>query len=83
MPSGGSLKSLFDLRDSDCAMEKQAKWYDHESDLLALSKAFPNAVIHVNGIGEGFDDIWTKHFQDGKHYKEDVYLPKYNPALLQ
>jgi hypothetical protein len=83
MPSGGSLKSIFDLRNSDCAMETQAKWHDHESDLLTLSKAFPNVVIHVNGIGEDFDDIWSKHFQNGRHYKEDVHFPKYNPLLLK
>lgn len=50
------------------------KWYDHESDLIDISKRFPNNVFRLQGHGEGDGygdvDIWVKFFRNGEYYME-------------
>lgn len=41
-------------------------WYEHEKDILALSKEHPNLLFHLQGEGEESGDIWKKWFRNGK-----------------
>lgn len=42
------------------------KWYDHDEDMLALSKAFPNIVFVLTGEGEDRDDNWISYYKNGQ-----------------
>ncbi len=41
-------------------------WYDHEEDMLALSKQFPQILFELECQGELPDDLWRQFFQNGK-----------------
>ena len=43
-----------------------AKWYDHETEMQAISAAFPDHVFEVEGVGEEYPDIWVQRFHAGK-----------------
>lgn len=43
----------------------QVKWYNHEKDMIEVSKKFPAATIQVDGVGEEYPDIWRKWFRNG------------------
>ena len=44
----------------------EVKWYDHEIDMKALSKQFPDFLFELRGQGEENADIWLKWFFRGK-----------------
>ena len=41
------------------------KWYEHESDMVALSKEHPDVLFIVDGSGEEHGDVWRKYFKRG------------------
>ncbi len=41
-------------------------WYDHEEDMLVISKQYPETTFKLSGEGEENDDIWAKFFKKGK-----------------
>lgn len=45
---------------------ESVKWYEHERDMLKLSKDFPNVIFILKGEGEDAGDIWYKYFKNGK-----------------
>ena len=54
------IKSFSSLRNDSM------KWYDHDKDMLALSKAFPNIVFVLTGEGEERDDNWISYYKNGQ-----------------
>jgi hypothetical protein len=42
------------------------KWYDHEDDMRAYSKAFPDLVFELTGDGEEAGDNWREYYKAGK-----------------
>lgn len=42
------------------------KWYEYEEDMIALSKAYPNAMFMLHGDGEDSMDIWNLYCLNGK-----------------
>ena len=42
------------------------KWYDHEADMIALSKEYPNVVFVLDGEGEERDDNWRLFVHNGE-----------------
>lgn len=44
------------------------KWYDHRETMLTISKTFPLYEFYLEGEGEERDDIWIKHFKNGKMF---------------
>lgn len=44
---------------------EECKWYDHEADLRAISKKFPEALFRLQGKSEDHN-MWVKYFQNGK-----------------
>jgi len=46
--------------------ERNGTWYDHESDMKAISLRYPEIIFQLNGVGEEHLDIWRKYFKGGK-----------------
>lgn len=44
----------------------ECKWYDHEADMLEMSRKFPEALFELTGEGEDSGDMWRKYFRNGK-----------------
>jgi hypothetical protein len=44
----------------------QCKWYDHESDMRAISAKHRGVVFTLHGEGEEGGDLWNKYFLNGK-----------------
>ncbi len=55
--------------------EEGRKWYEHEADLMRVSKRVPDLYFCVEGQGEDGDDLWRKHFCNGGCRREKVPPP--------
>ena len=42
------------------------KWYDHQGDMITLSKEFPEVMFMLEGEGEERDDNWRLFVQNGE-----------------
>ena len=62
----------------------ECKWYDHEEDMIKISKKYPEMVFHLHGEGEETGDIWDKHFKNGKMQvcKAKIVIPPYDENQL-
>lgn len=54
--------------------EGSGKWYDHDADMLALSKLYPDEVFILRGVGEEFPDVWRTAYKDGKMYNSEPVI---------
>ena len=45
---------------------QRMKWYDHDADMVALSKQLPNVLFRLHGVGEEHDDEWVKFYFNGE-----------------
>lgn len=72
-----SIQELIDGTDS-------MKWYDHEEDMLEISKKFPSLVFILDGDGEESGDIWREFYMNGKSYfwNLDIERPDFDPKNL-
>ena len=52
--------------ETEWSSAEQWKWYGHEDNLKAVSKAHPLSLITVTGYGEEQGDIWRKYFLAGQ-----------------
>ena len=71
----------------------EAKWYDHDDDMLLLSHRFPEFLFTLYGEGESHDDMWYTYYQDGKmqdapaqiHFDEfdekQLFVPENPPSF--
>lgn len=44
----------------------ELSWYDHEDDMKALARNFPEIRFSLEGIGEEQGDMWIKDFWGDK-----------------
>lgn len=51
-------------------MKEPTKWYDHDSDMLAVSTLLPGVTLTLSGEGEEQGDVWRKVYRDGKIVKQ-------------
>ena len=63
--------SYFEQLFFDCC-----KWYQHDQDMLELSKMFPDVWFIVHGDGEEYDDLWYKYYHNGQmqECRGEVYI---------
>ena len=56
---------------------EEYKWYDHISDMIKLSKIFPDVTFRLSGIGEEWDDRWYEYYYNGEveECRAEVYFP--------
>lgn len=62
-----------------------AKWYDWEEDLCALTDVLRGVTIEVDGVGEERYDFWTATVKDGRcDYREaTVTYPEHDPNNME
>lgn len=62
----------------------EAKWYDHASDLMGLSKRYPDHVFILDGIGED-DERFRLYVKDGKSQRAEtkIVYDEFDPAKLK
>lgn len=56
-----------------------SKWYDCVEDCTALSIAFPDVLIEVEGDGEESGDFWRARFRNGESEKitAEIVFPEF------
>ena len=62
-----------------------AKWYDHDEDMMALSLRFPGVLFQLYGCGEDSDDMWYSYYKDGKmqYCPARIEFDPYDESKLQ
>lgn len=69
-PDSDEVRAYIDADDNlSYALDEDAdscKWYNHEDDMLRLSREFPDVLFELTGEGEGAGDLWRKYFKNGK-----------------
>lgn len=59
--------NLYSTSDTDFDFSiYDAKWYECDSDMIQLSKEYPDELIIVRRYGEEIDDIEHMFFKNGK-----------------
>lgn len=54
------------------------KWYEHDDDMIKLSKEFPEMTFRLFGEGEDHEDMWVAYYRDGRAstcYAHIIYDP--------
>ena len=62
-----------------------AKWYDHDKDMLRLSLLYPNILFELQGDGEESDDMWVTWYKNGKkqHCPAEIIYPPFDESKLR
>lgn len=65
--------------------ECETKWYEHEEEMLAVSRKYPSVLFTLQGQGEEADDLWRKYFYDGKVQRTEAVItfPPFDPLKLE
>ena len=68
----------------ECGTLYEAKWYDHDEDMRAVSRRFPDRLITMYGQGEDHDDLWYAYFKNGKmqHCQAKITFDPYDENQL-
>lgn len=59
------VKAIADRSGYDYPFGEEIKWYDHEKDMVFVSKKFPNLLFELSGEGEESGDLWREYYQNG------------------
>ena len=61
------------------------KWYEHDKDMLEISKLFPNLIFHLGGVGDENTDLWETHYKAGKmqHCQAEIVYPPFDEKELR
>lgn len=61
----------------DMASGETTKWYDHNNDMILLSKRHPEVGFLLKGEGEESGDVWAAYFFRGKaeEFRMEPWVP--------
>lgn len=61
------------------------KWYEHDEDMVKLSKMFPGVLFTLRGEGEESGDLWVSYYLNGKHQlcKAEAVYPEFDESKFQ
>ena len=61
-----------------CSGDDAVKWYEHEEDMLELSKMFPLMIFKLHGEGEESGDLWNCYYRNGEseECRAEIMLPE-------
>jgi len=64
---------------------RNAKWYEHDNDMLELSREYPEVLFDLYGDGEDSDDMWHSYYKNGKmqHCPAEITFPPFDEAKLE
>lgn len=64
---------------------QECKWYDHEQDMIRVSKDYPEVLFILRGEGEEAGDLWISYFKNGKYQRHEAIItyPEYNELLMK
>jgi len=76
---------IHDVIADGSSLEEPIKWYEHEAEILAVSKQYPGVLITLTGYGEEHDNIWRKYFTKGKVQKTAaaIVFEPFDPKKLE
>lgn len=76
---GGTIEELVNGHWDSC------KWYDHNDDMIEISKKYPEYLFTLDGEGEENDDIWRSFYRNGQSYdwRLEVIWPEFEESKLQ
>ena len=62
----------------------EMKWYEHDTDMLKLSKLFPDYVFILEGQGEEHPDMWITYYCDGhmQHCPATITYDDFDPRKM-
>ena len=68
----------------DGGSNNSCKWYDHEADLRAFSKKYPDKLFVLSGEGEESGDLWRKYFVNGQCQTAEAVITfaEFDPGKL-
>lgn len=69
--------------DENLSYYDSVKWYEHEEDMLAVSKRIPDVLIRLWGSGDEAEDLWEHYFLNGKSQYCRAEIPPFDPAKLE
>ena len=77
-----NIISLMDCVDIDEIKESEVewflcdalKWYDHEDNMIEVSKRFPDVIFVLYGEGEENGDIWNEYYSNGECERVDAVI---------
>lgn len=73
-----------DIYNFEIVCDEWNKWYDHDEEMLELSKQFPETVFCLEGEGEESGDIWRTYYKNGKaqHCPAKIVFDEYDENKL-
>lgn len=61
-----------------------AKWYDHDEDMMRLSGRFPDILFSLHGDGENQEDMWDTYYLNGRmqYCGAEITYPPFDESQL-
>lgn len=73
-----AVAKLVGYRETVMIGNEEAKWLNHEADMLEYSRKWPDVVFRLAGVGDGDLDRWVKWFKNGKMQRWELVVEEPN-----